>query len=521
MSLTAEKLDTLAPDAPALASLLAIQNGGGDLKQATLQQIADLFGVDANLIHVNTREDIGAIPVPLAITSFEDLGGGETKANVSGTNTLFSGQRVTFSGGTDYDGSHDITRIDATSFKFTTAFIGATGGTATALKRQAEGANIFKILKTFDWTEPLLITKGTGFFGLAKFIAEDVNLHEFNVTYTDTALGSPIQVVDGDASILTFVRQQFIANATLKAADIRVVSASLDPNFSVYSEEQCVWEDFALPVITNASFVTNVDRTFYRGNKIGYRLIDCKDVRFDEVSWTTEEVASDAFMQVIETGAFVGRYKFNIEMVLKSGEFGFFIDGANFDAGSRLTVNNSDINEAGTMFQTTPNGLDQTDPRIISNGNPGQKNSMVVADMRSTRPMTALINTLHVDEQIQDLIPAPGDFVVTSSVERVIIDDETGQAIYQGLRPITIAIEYLGDFSSGGADAEFVTSLYIGGIRNLDSLFTLLKSTGSRMERKSIYELQPGDTINLNIRRNINTTNIDFSNIQLLISGSE
>jgi len=268
--------------------------------------LSRLPNFDGQLVYVKSMDDIGLIPAPLTIISIEDSPtspGTRIQVNVTiGTNDYFTGQRVTISGGTAQDGDHDITRTDADSFEIAGTFTVTGTGTATALKRQAIGANIFQIMKSFDWDVPVLFTKGTGSVGTAKLIVEDVNLHPFNVTYTDVALDAPIQVNNGEASLLSLENLHLVANSTLKAADVASIVALMDPiASSSYLEKGCKFDGFALPDVKNTS-IMDIDRPSYTGNKDGLKVTNCKDLRIHTGDWEPDSaVGASPFVEFLET----------------------------------------------------------------------------------------------------------------------------------------------------------------------------------------------------------------------------
>lgn len=165
--------------------------------------------------------------------------------------------------------------------------------------------------------------------------------------------------------------------------------------------------------------------------------------------------------------------------------------------------------------------LDQKDNRVNAKSNPGQPDSMFLAEGRGvgTILVDSIQNTL---VPIVDITPVSGDFIQDVATERFTVDTTTGIITYTGLEPITVLVSYeLNTEKSGGADQNLIISLEINGTpqtkSDLNLLATAAPGTFGTSNRK-IYAIVTGNTFQLFLNNTTNGTDTNVTKLSLVIS---
>ncbi len=165
--------------------------------------------------------------------------------------------------------------------------------------------------------------------------------------------------------------------------------------------------------------------------------------------------------------------------------------------------------------------LDQTDNRVTARNNPGQADSMFLAEGRSvgTLLVDSILSTL---VPIVDVTPVSGDFEQDVGTERFTVNPTTGLITYTGLEPITALISYeLNAEKASGADQNLVISLEINGTPQTKSDINLLAPATPGLfgtSGRKIYTIVNGDTFQLFLNNITNSTDTNVTKLALVIS---
>jgi len=190
-----------------------------------------------------------------------------------------------------------------------------------------------------------------------------------------------------------------------------------------------------------------------------------------------------------------------------------FVDANTFDVEKIDFVPGVD---SGDAFEDS---LDQTSPLINAIANPGQQDSMSLAEGRSMNPISFL-SVIGVFQPLQNVPPVAGDFVEDTATESFTVDDETGLITYIGLEPITatIAFDFLLSKVGGGSD-DVVVSLFdlTTQLSKTDRIATITSTAQSIDYNGGIFQIAPGDNFQLKLDSNSVST-INVSALKILIT---
>lgn len=174
---------------------------------------------------------------------------------------------------------------------------------------------------------------------------------------------------------------------------------------------------------------------------------------------------------------------------------------------------------AETGGNANANSLDSTSVLISASDNTGVPNSMSQAEAR-TGTLLVVDGSSGIAVPIEDLTPAPGDWIQDVNTEEFSIDPLTGIVTYNGIADKTYLIQYqlTASPSSGGAQIiEF--DIRINGVQQAKSLITTLTAVANvGTYIGGLFVLSNGDTLQLFKNNTTNTTNTDISNATLLIA---
>lgn len=184
-------------------------------------------------------------------------------------------------------------------------------------------------------------------------------------------------------------------------------------------------------------------------------------------------------------------------------------------------INSPDNNIATDYFDTGGGLLDQTDPRVFTFNNGLRANSMTESESRSVGVLV-VDGSGGVAVPIEDLTPAPGDFILDSASQEFSIDTSTGLVTYDGLAPKTVLIGYsLEAAQSSGSAQDLVFDLRINGVQQAKTIRTMTTmGVGSFITVVlvgGLFTINPGDTFKLFKENTSNTNNTDVQNTILLI----
>jgi len=191
-----------------------------------------------------------------------------------------------------------------------------------------------------------------------------------------------------------------------------------------------------------------------------------------------------------------------------------------------VTIQNSPDNlVAVDYYDTLAGGLDQTDPRVIALNNGPRANSMTLAEARIG------IALLEVDGSggpidpvpIVDITPTSIDWIQDTSTEEFTVDTTTGLTTYNGLRPISVKIEYSFSVSpSSGPSQTLVFDLRINGVKEAKSSRTLISPGSGTFASISYdggnFDILPGDTFQIFKNNQTNGLNTDVTDGIMLIT---
>jgi len=154
--------------------------------------------------------------------------------------------------------------------------------------------------------------------------------------------------------------------------------------------------------------------------------------------------------------------------------------------------------DSGNMNRAS---LDASDPRVTAKDNPGQEDSMSIAECRSNVPIS-FSSVIGSFVPIQNTIPVVNDFIQDEATQDWIIDTSKGTMTYIGLGKITstITFEFLLSKAGGGSDIGTV-SLF----KNLDqqSKTDQLVSISSTVQKViysgGLFKVDNGDVFQLHL----------------------
>lgn len=196
-------------------------------------------------------------------------------------------------------------------------------------------------------------------------------------------------------------------------------------------------------------------------------------------------------------------------------------------------VDTNKIFDVAEIFVATDTGtlntksLDSTDIKVEAHDNPGFKDSMSVADARSSSSTTIVVDNsggTGVFNPIQNTPTVANDFTADPTTERFTIDTSTGLITYTGLDPLTVDYSYQLDVQqSTGTSQDLTISVFQNGIEQTKTnveFSTPASIIFSTLSNAGFLEVVTGDTIQLFLKNDTNVVNTDVEKLRFLISAS-
>jgi len=188
-----------------------------------------------------------------------------------------------------------------------------------------------------------------------------------------------------------------------------------------------------------------------------------------------------------------------------------------------VVIQNSPDNLVATdYYDTSAGGLDQTDPRVTALNNGTRANSMSLAEARSNG-ILEVDGSGGVDVPVVDITPVSGDWIQDTTTEEFTVDLTTGIVTYNGLKPISVKIEYsLSAAQTSGSAQTIDFDLHINGVVETKSIRQLVTSgVGNFLPviyNGGNFDIDTGDTFQIFKDNTTNTNNTDIQNATMLIT---
>ena len=196
-----------------------------------------------------------------------------------------------------------------------------------------------------------------------------------------------------------------------------------------------------------------------------------------------------------------------------------------FDIDNSITgqmdiLNVFDLGGSGTFY--AGGGLDQTSPLVTALNNGVSPDSMTIGEARSTGTLLVNIVTQNVAVPVVDTTPVPGDWIQDSATERFSIDTTTGIITYDGIRPITVTIQYqVAAQLTTGSNTTYEFTINKNGSPVTKTIISTLVPTTSAFVQiiyvGGIFNLETGDTIQLFCTNVSNTNDVDVKATSVLV----
>ena len=188
------------------------------------------------------------------------------------------------------------------------------------------------------------------------------------------------------------------------------------------------------------------------------------------------------------------------------------------------TTTTFDVEEAFTATDTgnmNKSSLDSTSVLVSAENNQGSPDSMSQAEAR-TGATLEVDGSGGVDVPIQDLTPAPGDWIEDPTTEEFTVDTSTGVTTYNGIKDKTFLIQYqLTAIPSSGPAQILDFDVHINGIIQTKATTTIDTSSATKTTYiGGLFVLSTGDTVQLFKENLTNTNNTDVSVATVLITSS-
>lgn len=201
------------------------------------------------------------------------------------------------------------------------------------------------------------------------------------------------------------------------------------------------------------------------------------------------------------------------------------LTGGSFSISRRaknVTANTFDLEVAFTStgtgdWTTTSLGAVISDSRIMAVNNVGLADTTSAAEITNGVDLVVPTAVQGVMEPIQEAVPAPGDFIVDPATKNFSVDTSTGIATYTGLEPLNdVEIRYTAKFTGDGPSQDIDAAIHINSVeqtksRKSGSTNPTLTYTGG------LFDLQPGDEIQLYKENNTNTDDTDVTDFNVFI----
>jgi len=419
---------------------------GQEIKNAILENAS------ANYTYVKTEEDFGVIPTA-SISAFGDAGSGVINVSSVG-HGLITGNRVTISGTTSYNGDHDIIRVNANLFTIVDTFVATETGTFAALKRQTHTVGneniMFFILADITLNNPLLFTPTNSEDVMVVLHTDENEFNSITVAYTDTALGSPYQ----GKGIFAFSRKNIrtIGNATLSAANIRSLDmefTSVAFEFSIFVDDTAVDLELAGIEIKDAQLVTLKNSGFYGCVGIGHKFTNVAMLDILDCAFGTDSGITTSMIEIVDTVRPTSTRFRSLDMgiLFLSGKSAFDISSS-LDSNSRVSVTNCSIPAIADLFNS--GGLDETDVRVLAQDNIGHKSSLVAGGWKVAGNTTA--TTIATVGTYVDFDFTSSNASALSFNESLILNNATnGEIKHTGKEPKVLHVPLQGFYTTTAA----------------------------------------------------------------------
>lgn len=162
---------------------------------------------------------------------------------------------------------------------------------------------------------------------------------------------------------------------------------------------------------------------------------------------------------------------------------------------------------------------DEIDPQVNSVDNPGEPDSMTIAEMREGNAIT-VDSVEDTEVAIQNATPVSGDFIQDVSTERFSIATDTGIITYDGLETVSILLQYqLTATKVSGADQSLLISLRQNDVKitKTEQPLTAIAAPGGSLLYFGILSVSPSDTFQLFLNNTTNSIDTDISELKAII----
>ncbi len=211
--------------------------------------------------------------------------------------------------------------------------------------------------------------------------------------------------------------------------------------------------------------------------------------------------------QPVVLSAFAGQATYNGTFIVTA------ISGLTFDCEiTFVATDTGNLNAAS---------LDQTDVKVTGTNNVDTRNSMTQAEARTGATLT-VDGSGQVDVPIEDLIPAPGDWIVDSNTEEFTIDTSTGLITYNGIEDKTFRIEYqLTATPTSGPSQVIDFDVHVNGIIQTKATTTIDTASVTKTTYiGGLFVLSNGDTVQLFKDNLTNNNDTDVSVATVLVTSA-
>jgi len=495
--------DTQKPDALAIVqqdgvtfSGLQRQNSPTRINITSQDQLEAQFGVDIEIPDTESWEiSVDASfflskPIKLGLDSAIRITGGTSSITITYTGTGAMFQNTNPANAID---SFDMRQIAISGSTFNNAF-DLIGTTNSFFFINTVQIIAFADIGTVDMDLVEIQSLGM-FFNDQGFKIIDPGAFSANVVVFD-------QVGKGDtgATAISFIQ----ANTTLAILDdVRGRGLSAGENIVYFDRNAPTGSAF---VITNAT--QDAGNLFQQGGTIA-------------ITGVTDGGPNAIFTTAIAHGYVLGQVV-DIED---------FVVGANTNYNGTFAITAVDTTttfETGVAFNTSEPGavfarsLDSTDVLVSAFNNPGQPDSMSHAEARTSGTLV-VAGAQNVDVPVIDVTPVAGDWIADANTERFSIDTTTGIITYNGTEKKIFDIEYqlTAAHPTGGAQT-LLFDIHVAGIQQTKSQITIITSSAGVVETYigGLFELSPGDTVQLFRDNTTNSNDTDVSVATILITAT-
>jgi len=156
--------------------------------------------------------------------------------------------------------------------------------------------------------------------------------------------------------------------------------------------------------------------------------------------------------------------------------------------------------DSGSVDRTS---LDSTDVQVDAIRNPGQADSMSLAEARNGNNID-VVTSIGVFVPFENAVTVAGDFIQDDATESFVVDTSTGIITYIGLEPITVTLAYhynIEKTGGPGGAGNATVSLFISNIQQAktDQAITVSTTIQKITGAGGIFKIQPNNTFQLKI----------------------